>query len=110
MLKANSVDNVSLESIKELAGKIDKIETEIGALSHRADSTAFVGEGLKSVQNDLSEFKQNVFGKTNSIEQKFHQHQRSLKDKMLLREFHKRLKNCLKRYSQLEMSQTKAFR
>ena len=68
--KANSVDNVSLESIKELAGKIDKIETEIGALSHRADSTAFVGEGLKSVQNDLSEFKQNVFDKTNSIEQK----------------------------------------
>ena len=68
--RANSVDNVSLESIKELAGKIDKIETEIGALSHRADSTAFVGEGLKSVQEDLSDFKQNVFDKTNSIEQK----------------------------------------
>ncbi|RMW34020.1 MAG: chemotaxis protein [Nitrosopumilus sp.] len=69
-LKANSVDNASLESIKELAGKIDKIETEIGALSHRADSTAFVGEGLKSVQKDLAEFKENVFDKTNSIENK----------------------------------------
>lgn len=68
--KAGSVDNLSLESINELAGKIDKIETEIGALSQRADSTAFVGEGLKSVQEDISNFKQNVFDKTNSIEQK----------------------------------------
>ena len=68
--KANSVDNASLESIKELAGKIDRIETEIGALAHRADSTAFVGEGLKSVQKDFAEFKENVFDKTNSIEEK----------------------------------------
>ncbi len=68
--QANTVDNLSLESIKELGGKIDKIETEIGALSQRADSTAFVGEGLKSVQEDFSDFKQDVFDKTNSIEQK----------------------------------------
>ena len=53
-----------------LGGKIDKIETEIRNLSHRADSTAFVGEGLKSVQEDFSDFKKNVFDKTNSIEQK----------------------------------------
>ena len=68
--KVGSTDNLSLESINELAGKIDKIETEIGALSKRADSTAFVGENLKSVQEDISSFKQNVFDKTNSIEQK----------------------------------------
>ncbi len=68
--KANSADNLSLESIKDLAGKIDKIETEIGSLSQRADSTAFVGEGLKSVQEEVSNFKQNVFDKTNNIEQK----------------------------------------
>lgn len=68
--KASSVDNLSLESIKELGGKIDKIETEIGALAQRADSTAFVGEGLKSVQEEVSNFKQNVFDKTNSIEEK----------------------------------------
>lgn len=68
---ANKVDSSpSLESIKELAGKIDKIETQINSLAHRADSTAFVGEGLKSVQDDLGEFKENVFGKTNNIEQK----------------------------------------
>ncbi len=68
--QTSTVDNLSLESIKELGGKIDKIETEIGALSQRADSTAFVGEGLKSVQEDFSDFKQDVFDKTNSIEQK----------------------------------------
>ena len=68
--KANAVDNLSLESIKGLGGKIDKIETEIKTLVQRADSTAFVGEGLKSVQNEVSKFKQNVVDKTNSIEQK----------------------------------------
>ena len=68
--KANSLDNLSLESIKGLGGKIDKIETEIGSLAQRADSTAFVGEGLKSVQEEVSNFKQSVFDKTNSIEQK----------------------------------------
>jgi chromosome segregation ATPase len=68
--QANSADNLNLESIKDISGKIDKIETEIGALSQRADSTAFVGEGLKSVQEEVSDFKQNVFDKTNIIEQK----------------------------------------
>jgi uncharacterized coiled-coil DUF342 family protein len=68
--QTSTIDNLNLESMKELGGKIDKIETEIGALSHRADSTAFVGEGLKSVQEDFSDFKQDVFDKTNSIEQK----------------------------------------
>ncbi|MDC0450543.1 chemotaxis protein [Nitrosopumilus sp.] len=65
-----SSDNISLESIKELGGKIDKIETEIGSLSQRADSTAFVGENLKLVQEDFSNFKSNVYGKTDNIEQK----------------------------------------
>ena len=68
--KANSADSLSMESIKELGIKINKIETEIGALSQRADSTAFVGESLKSVQEEFSNFKQNVFDKTNNIEQK----------------------------------------
>ena len=68
--KASSVEGSSLESMREMAGKIDKIETEISSLSYRADSTAFVGEGLKSVQEDFGDFKKNVFNKTNSIEQK----------------------------------------
>jgi len=90
-LKANSINNLSLESIKELGGKIDKIETEIGALAKRADTTAFVGEGLKSVQADFSDFKQNVFDKTNSIEQKISSVSDTLKrqDESTI-EFHKK--------------------
>lgn len=89
--KASSVDNLSIESIKELGGKIDKIETEIGALAKRADSTAFVGEGLKSVQEEVSNFKQNVFDKTNSIEQKISSVSDTLKrqDESTI-EFHKK--------------------
>ena len=49
---------------------MDKIETEIGSLTKRADSTAFVGESLKSVQENFSEFKKNVLEKTNTIDQK----------------------------------------
>jgi len=89
--KASSVDNLSLESIKELGGKIDKIETEIGTLAQRANSTAFVGEGLKSVQEEVSNFKQNVFDKTKSIEQKISSVSDTLKrqDESTI-EFHKK--------------------
>ena len=66
----NSSDAISLESIRELGGKIDTIETEISSLAKRADSTAFVGESLKGVQEDFSNFKSNVYDKTNNIEQK----------------------------------------
>ena len=65
-----SSDIISLESIKELGGKIDKIETEIGSLSQRADTTAFVGENLKLVQEDFSNFKSNIYDKTDNIDQK----------------------------------------
>ena len=65
-----SSDIISLESIKELGGKIDKIETEIGSLSQRADNTAFVGENLKLVQEDFSNFKSNIYDKTDNIDQK----------------------------------------
>jgi len=89
--KASSVDNLSVESIKEIGGKIDKIETEIGSLAQRADSTAFVGEGLKSVQEEVSNFKENVFDKTNSIEQKISSVSDTLKrqDESTI-EFHKK--------------------
>ena len=89
--KANIADNLSIETIKDLGGKIDKIETEVGALVQRADSTAFVGEGLKSVQDDFSNFKENVFDKTNSIEQKISSVSDTLKrqDESTI-EFHKK--------------------
>ncbi|MCH7758542.1 MAG: hypothetical protein IIA19_08765 [Thaumarchaeota archaeon] len=36
----------------------------------RTDSSAMLGEGLKSIQSDFVDFKENVFNKTNTIEQK----------------------------------------
>jgi len=89
--KADSVNSVNLQSIRDLSGKIDKIETEIGSLAHRADTTAFVGEGLKSVQEDFSNFKQNVYDKTNSIEQKISSTNEMLRRQdALTSEFHKK--------------------
>ena len=58
------------DSITHLRGEIAKIESEIGSLIHRADATAFVGEGLKSVQDDFGAFKDHVLNKTNTIDQK----------------------------------------
>ena len=79
------------QTISDFGGKIDRIETEVGTLSHRADSTAFVGEGLKSVQSDLSDFKNNVFDKTNTIEQKVSSINEILeRQNALTTEFHKK--------------------
>ena len=107
--KASSVDNLSLESIKELGGKIDKIETEIGALAQRADSTAFVGEGLKSVQEEVSNFKQNVFDKTNSIEQKISSVSDTLKrqDESTI-EFHKKSERLFQELQSIKNVTSKA--
>ncbi len=79
------------QTISDFGGKIDRIETELGALSHRADSTAFVGEGLKTVQEDLLDFRSNVFDKTNTIEQKVSSINEMLKTQdALSAEFHKK--------------------
>ncbi len=107
--KASSVDNLSLESIKDLGDKIDKIETEIGALAQRADSTAFVGEGLKSVQEDFSNFKQNVFDKTNIIEQKISTVSDTLKrqDESTI-EFHKKSEKLFEELQSVKQVTNKA--
>lgn len=107
--KVGSVDNLSLESIKELGGKIDKIETEIGALAQRADSTAFVSEGLKSVQEEVSNFKQNVFDKTNSIEQKISSVSDTLKrqDESTI-EFHKKSERLFQELQSIKEVTSKA--
>jgi len=77
--------------ISDFGGKIDRIETDLGTLSHRADSTAFVGEGLKTVQEDFADFKNNVFDKTNTIEQKVSSINEMLKTQdALSAEFHKK--------------------
>lgn len=90
-LKAAQVSDLSTESIKNLSGKIDKIETDVNSLSKRADSTAFVGEGLKSVQDEISSFKQNVFDKTNNMDQKISSVSETLKRQdASTAEFHKK--------------------
>ena len=87
----NSSDAISLESIRELGGKIDTIETEISSLAKRADSTPFVGENLKAVQEDFSNFKSNVYDKTNNIEQKIVSVSDTLKrQETSTEEFHKK--------------------
>ena len=58
------------ESLGNVTGKLQTIESEINSLVKRADSTAFVGESLKSVESEFEEFKNGVFNKTNTIEQK----------------------------------------
>ena len=58
------------DSFVNLSGKMGNIESEINSLVKRADSSAMLGEGLKSVQSDFVDFKENVFNKTNIIEQK----------------------------------------
>lgn len=58
------------ETVTHLAGEVQKLESEIASLIKRADANAFVGEGLKSVQEDFASFKENVFNKTNTIDQK----------------------------------------
>lgn len=79
------------EIITHLRGEIQKIESEIGSLVKRADSTAFVGEGLKSVQSDLSALKENVYTKTNTIDQKISSLSEMVKrSEASMAEFHKK--------------------
>ena len=82
----NSASKLSLElgaikiAIDAIAGKASKIDSlggvieglkqQFATIAANVDSAAFVGEGLKSVQEDFSNFKKNVFEKTGSIEQK----------------------------------------
>jgi chromosome segregation ATPase len=79
------------ETITHLRGEIQKIESEINSLVKRADSTAFVGEGLKSVQGDLSALKENVYNKTNTIDQKISSLSEMIKrSEASMAEFHKK--------------------
>lgn len=106
---ADSASNLSINSIKSISGKIDKIETEINSLSHRADSTAFVGEGLKSVQEDFSNFKKNVFEKTDKIEQKISSVSDILKRQdASTAEFHKKSDKIFEEMQQVKSTTSKA--
>ena len=107
--KANSADSMSQESINKLGEKIDKIETEIGTLAQKTESTSSVGEGLKSVQDEVSNFKQNVFDKTNSIEQKISVVSDTLKKQdESTADFHKKSERLFEEIQQVRNSASEA--
>jgi DNA repair exonuclease SbcCD ATPase subunit len=82
----NSASKLSLElgaikiAIDAIAGKASKIDSlggvieglkqQFATVAANVDSAAFAGGGLKSIQEDFTNFKKNVFEKTGSIEQK----------------------------------------
>ncbi len=59
-----------VESISHSAGKIDAMEGEMESLAKKADEAVLVGEGIRSVQMDVGEIRQNLADKTDTIEQK----------------------------------------
>ncbi len=67
--KAVQVESLS-GVIKGLQQQFQQIYKKTDSLVKWADSSAMLGEGLKSVQSDFVDFKENVFNKTNTIEQK----------------------------------------
>lgn len=97
------------EAIPNLRGEIQKIESEIGSLIKRADSAAFVGDGLKSVQTDFASFKDNFFSKTNTIDQKI-----SALSEMLKRsdtssaEFHQKTDKLFQDFLEVKSATTKS--
>jgi len=67
--KAVQVESLS-GVIKGLQQQFQQVYKKADSLVKLADSSAMLGEGLKSVQSDFVDFKENVFNKTNTIEQK----------------------------------------
>ena len=68
--KADSAELANVKSTKFVTGKMDKMRTDIATLTRRADATAFVGEGLKSVQEEFAEFKSNMVSRSEAISEK----------------------------------------
>lgn len=96
-------------AITQLQGELSKIESQISALAKRADSPALVGEGLKSVQVDLTSFKESVFGKTNTIDQKISTISELLKrSDASMAEFHKKSDKLFTDLQQIQSTTTKS--
>ena len=56
--------------IESLGGVIDGLKQQFQSISTKTGSTNLLDDSLKSVQSDFSNFKDVVFNKTNSIDQK----------------------------------------
>jgi len=95
--------------LTDFTGKLQSLESEINSLVKRADSTAFVGEELKSVQSNFTEFKEGIFTRTDAIDQKV-----SSLSEMLNRfdasasEFHQKTDKVFKELQNVRISTGKA--
>ena len=67
--RIDSISGKAVE-IESLNGVIQGLKQQFQAISSKVDPTAAFGEGLKAVQSNFTDFKESVFNKTNSIEQK----------------------------------------
>jgi predicted nucleic acid-binding Zn-ribbon protein len=97
------------DMIVHLRGEIQKIESEISKLVKRVDTTAFFGEGLKSVQADMSSFKEHVFNRTNTIDQKISSISEMLKraDASMV-EFHKKADGLVQNVANIQSVTSKS--
>ena len=100
---------VKTEAIAHLRGEIEKIESEISSLTKRSDGTAFVGEGLKMVQDEFSSFKENFYNKTNTIDQKLSALSELLKrSETSAAEFHGKADNLFKDMQEIKTAALKS--
>ncbi len=54
----------------DMTGRLEVIQAEVSSLAKRAESTAFVGEEVKSVRGELDGFRSGVLERTEGIERK----------------------------------------
>jgi DNA repair exonuclease SbcCD ATPase subunit len=100
---------LATNSASHLRGELAKIESEIGSLVKRADATTFVGEGLRSVQSDFASFKDHIFNKTNTIDQKISSISELLKRAdAASSEFHKKADNLVNDMQQIKSATNKS--
>ena len=97
------------DTVSNLRGELAKIESEISSLVKRADSSAFVGEGLKSVQADVASFKEIFHSKTNTMDQKISTISEMLKrSEASISEFHKKSDSLFANVQSLQSTTNKS--
>ena len=107
--KVEKSNDLNSNSIKELTNKIDYIESKIQNLSQKTDSATSVSQELKESQEKFTEFKQSMFDKTNSIEQKIGAISENInKQDTSNIEFRKKNENLLTEIQELKSSINKA--
>ena len=109
--KADKADSESSEKIQSITGKLQQLQEELSSSAAKtgADSSAHVGEVIKSVQADLTSFKESVFGKTNTIDQKISTISELLKrSDASMAEFHKKSDRLFTDLQQIQSTTTKS--